>query len=271
MKKFLLSLVLVLMVGMDVGVAWGAEGNDVIDEINKIEAPECDFDNGGHIVGNQCVYDKDLPQQGDSNFQSYMCQQEGYIGWDSNAKKCVTGDELCSSLGDGLKYDPGIKNCVPSDDVATGQNVSTVQQSTLLPYTGFNETECEALFTYDAAHLGELRAILSTGEVASIDFLNLGVQVDVNPLDVLGCGIKTGRVKMWMIPFFVKYLIQFAISIAGLVAVGAVLIGGYFYLFGGLVDDRDKGKRAIMYGLGGFVVALLAWTIVNAVIALLTR
>jgi hypothetical protein len=76
---------------------------------------------------------------------------------------------------------------------------------------------------------------------------------------------------MWMIPFFIKYLIQFAISIAGLVAVGAIIIGGYFYLFGGLVDDKEKGKRAIMYGLGGFVVVLLAWTIVNAVIALLTR
>jgi len=245
------------MVGMDVGVAWAAT------------APECDFDNGGHIVGDKCVYDKDLPQQGDPNYQSYMCEQEGYVGWDSNAKKCVTGDELCSGLG--LKYDPGVKNCIDPDDPAT------VQQSTLIPYTGFSETECEDLFRYGSANLEILKDVVRGVKVLSpSQFI---VEKDsgktypenISPLDVLGCGIKTGRISMWMIPFFIKYLIQFAISIAGLVAVGAIIIGGYFYLFGGLVDDKEKGKRAIMYGLGGFVVVLLAWTIVNAVIALLTR
>jgi hypothetical protein len=94
---------------------------------------------------------------------------------------------------------------------------------------------------------------------------------DFYPLDVLGCAIKTGRISLWMVPFFVKYLIQFALSIAGLVAIGAVIIGGYFYLFGGVDNDKERGKKAVMYGLLGFVVAILAWTIVNAVIAILTR
>jgi hypothetical protein len=153
----------------------------------------------------------------------------------------------------------------------------SAQQGTLIPYTGLSETECEDLFIYNQWNLGILKDVMLGNKLLSpAQFISKKEDGktyadNITPLDVLGCGIKTGRISLWMVPFFIKYLIQFALSIAGLVAVGSIIIRGYFYLFGGMVDDKDKGKRAIMYGLLGFIVALLAWTIVNAVIGLLTR
>lgn len=286
MKKFILALVLVVMVGMDAGVVFADEPWDEQDAAKfcaesggKVVGSKCVMDSeptpsiecqnsGGHWVGGECVtQEKFCENQGQvyssstKQCESPNCADNEF--WDSTNKVCKNIDEefkkVCEEKE--LKYDPAIGGCYDPN----------AQQSTILPYTGLDETECEALFTYDASHLGKLKEILSTGKVASIDFLNLGVQVNINPLDVLGCGIKTGRVKMWMIPFFVKYLIQFAISIAGLVAVGAIIIGGYFYLFSGLDSDKERGKKAIMYGLLGFIVVLLAWTIVNAAIGLFTR
>lgn len=75
---------------------------------------------------------------------------------------------------------------------------------------------------------------------------------------------------MWMIPFFIRYVLEFIIGIAGLLAVGGVVYGGYLYLFAGLSDDKDKGKNAIKNGIIGLVLVLTAWAVVNIVIGLVT-
>lgn len=269
MKKFILALVLVVMVGMDVGVAWA--------EIkNQADADAC-ASGGGKVVGSECVTDSgstpsiDCQKSGGSWVGGECVTNEKFCSnqeqvWDPKSKSCKTFDEIMTEYckSQGLEHDPVAGKCYRKDE-----------QSTLLPGTAFSETQCEELFTYDASHLGVLRDVVSgkKKDLAPKDFLsgNFPSQENVTPLDVLGCSIKTGRVKLWMIPFFVKYLIQFAISIAGLVAVGAIIIGGYFYLFSGLDNDKERGKKAIMYGLLGFIVVLLAWTIVNAAIGLFTR
>jgi len=87
---------------------------------------------------------------------------------------------------------------------------------------------------------------------------------------VLGCGIKTGNISFWMVPYYVKYLLEFVIGIAGLISVGGIVVGGFMYLFAGLSQDKDKGKNAIKNALIGLVLTLTAWAIVNIVIALVT-
>jgi len=82
---------------------------------------------------------------------------------------------------------------------------------------------------------------------------------------ILSCGIKSGNIHLWMIPFFITRLIEFLINIAGLISVLFVILGGYFYAWGGLTEDKEKGKKTIMYALIGLVLATMAWIIVNIV------
>ncbi len=88
--------------------------------------------------------------------------------------------------------------------------------------------------------------------------------------DILGCAIKTGDIKLWMVPFYVRRVLEFIIALAGILTVGGILYGGYMYLFAGLSDDKDKGKNAIKNGVIGLVLTLTAWAIVNIVVALVS-
>jgi len=95
-----------------------------------------------------------------------------------------------------------------------------------------------------------------------------GAPSEVNA--ILGCGIKTGNIKLYMVPYYIRSILEFIIGISGLACVGAIVFGGYWYLFAGVSEDREKGKKAIMYGLIGMVLTLVAWAMVNIIIGLLT-
>jgi|GEM_PF-2106164 hypothetical protein len=196
---------------------------------------------------------------------------------------CIGTKEYCNDRKKG--YDEDSKDCRDCnspevyDDLIKDCHNPNLTPSTILPNTEFAETDCEKMFLIEAYNPGILKGIVLDGKKVDLPDFDLDDKqyegdtpsAKVSPLDVLGCAIKTGRVKLWMVPFYIKYLIQFALSLAGLVAVGSMVIGGYFYLFGSFADDKDKGKRAVIYGIVGFVVAILSWTIVNIVIAVLTR
>lgn len=83
--------------------------------------------------------------------------------------------------------------------------------------------------------------------------------------DILSCSIKSGRVQFWMLPYFISYIANFFIGIAGIVSVLFVLLGGFWYMTGGLTDDKEKGKKTITYALIGLIITLLAWIIVNVI------
>ena len=192
------------------------------------------------------------------------CESKPGYKWSDKSNQCLEGKSYCSTEhGDGWIYDPGSGICYEEG----------VHQGTILPNTELKESQCEILFRYEATHPGILKKVVEEGKKAVLSGFSPGAgsSSEVSPLDVLACGIKTGRMTLWMVPYYIKYLIQFALSIAGLVAIGSIIIGGYFYLFGAMIDDKDKGKRAIIYGLLGFTVAILAWAIVNITISLLTR
>jgi hypothetical protein len=83
--------------------------------------------------------------------------------------------------------------------------------------------------------------------------------------DFLSCSIKTGDIHLWMIPFYISGIANFFIGIAGTISVLFVLLGGFWYMTGGLTDDKEKGKKTIMYALVGLGITLLAWIIVNVI------
>ena len=86
----------------------------------------------------------------------------------------------------------------------------------------------------------------------------------------LGCAIKTGRIRFFMIPFFITFLIQFLLGVAGLVAVLFMVIGGYHYVIGGITEEKEKGKKSIQNALFGLIIALSAWIVVNFIQIALT-
>lgn len=98
----------------------------------------------------------------------------------------------------------------------------------------------------------------------------LFTEEEISLNDILACGIKTGQIKLWLFPYYIRYILEFIISIAGLVSIGAFIYGGYVYLFAGLSDDKEKGKKAILYSVAGFVMTMLSWAFVNIIVALVT-
>lgn len=87
---------------------------------------------------------------------------------------------------------------------------------------------------------------------------------------LLGCAIKTGRLSLQMIPYFISYFANWILGLSGLVAMLFIVIGGFMYIYGGLTDQKEKGKKYIFNALLGMVLALLAWTIVSVIIVAVT-
>ncbi len=86
----------------------------------------------------------------------------------------------------------------------------------------------------------------------------------------LACGIKSGNMTFWMVPFYVVHILGFLIGLAGIIAVLMIIVGAYFYIAGGISDDKEKGKNIIKYAIFGLIVASLAWIAVNFILLLIT-
>ncbi|MEK7145782.1 MAG: hypothetical protein AAB802_01195 [Patescibacteria group bacterium] len=89
--------------------------------------------------------------------------------------------------------------------------------------------------------------------------------------DMLGCAIQLGYIKAWMVPFFVTYILQFLLGIAGLISVLMILLGAYYYIAGGLSDDKEKGKTIVQYAILGLVITSVSWILVNIVLLAVTQ
>jgi hypothetical protein len=140
--------------------------------------------------------------------------------------------------------------------------LASAQQSTLLPGTEKNDNQCEEVLgiqTDDSNYANPS----DFNFYDSSHYTGLGSAEEKN--EYLACAIKTGRIKLWMIPFFVSYMANFFIGVAGTVSLLFVILGGFWYMTGGVTDDKEKGKKTITYALIGLAITLLAWTIVNIV------
>jgi len=126
-------------------------------------------------------------------------------------------------------------------------------QFTVLPYTDMTAEGC-------IARLNDYEVAPDQKQFFTGDSRN----------STLACGIKTGRISLAMIPYFITYFANFLLSIVGLISMLFIVIGGYWYIFGGITDNKEKGKKFIANALKGLVVAILAWVIVSVIINLVT-
>lgn len=65
----------------------------------------------------------------------------------------------------------------------------------------------------------------------------------------------------------VKNIINVVLGILGVVAVGVIILGGFYFLTSqGDAAKVTKGKNTILWGVVGLIIALLAFAIVNFVL-----
>lgn len=99
-------------------------------------------------------------------------------------------------------------------------------------------------------------------------YMDTATKADIETL--LGCALKLGEIQFWMVPYYVVFAMEFVIDLAGLIVVLMILVGGYYYIAGGLTDDKEKGKTIITHAIGGFILVLSSWIIVNIILLALT-
>lgn len=83
--------------------------------------------------------------------------------------------------------------------------------------------------------------------------------------------IQTGKIHYRDIPWLIGYLIKFLLTVGWSLAVVMIIVGGYQYVLSGFgVNEKEKGKKTIIYALAGLVVATFAWFMVDTFIAFIT-
>ena len=145
---------------------------------------------------------------------------------------------------------------------------SSKARGTVLPSTNMSLGECSDLMNYVSQYSSDFKWIFRNQDRFSIQEVEDSGKFTVS--DVLACAVKTGDIKLWMVPYYVKFFLEFVLNVAGLLAVAGLVFGGYLYLFSGVSDAKEQGKKAILYAIAGYVMTLLAWAFVNIILALLT-
>ena len=88
--------------------------------------------------------------------------------------------------------------------------------------------------------------------------------------ELLGCAIRTGRISLQMVPYFITYMANFLLAMSGIVAVLFIVVGGYFYIYGGMVDQKERGKKYLVNALLGLSLATVSWALVTFIITAIT-
>lgn len=161
----------------------------------------------------------------------------------------ISDTKLCSRIF--KKVD---KLCVNAEKGVNRDDINTEAECKSLAAGVFSET-----YRYDRA-------------------IELAIQTKIANRDpdtesYLACAILSGNVRLWMMPYYVRYMADFVLAIIGPVVIIIIIYGGYVYIVGGLGGEGEgaaKGKKIIFAGILGMVLIFAAWTIVNVISAILT-
>lgn len=155
----------------------------------------------------------------------------------------------------------------------------SVSAQGLLPSTELDDDACEALSAQSFTEV--VNAINSEERTYKFDsqshptipevdkdgnFVYKTATEEISDMDdVLGCALRTGRFRLSMLPYMALYGIKFFSALAGVLSVLYIVIGGYHFVIGSLTEEKEKGKKTVLYALIGFALSMLAYTIVNLV------
>ncbi|HYF04534.1 MAG TPA: hypothetical protein VEA59_00010 [Patescibacteria group bacterium] len=76
--------------------------------------------------------------------------------------------------------------------------------------------------------------------------------------------LTSGNVTVWGL---IVYIIKILLVFSGLIAVGFIIIGGYYYITaGGSSEQAGKGKTTVFNAVIGLVIIILSYVIVNVIV-----
>ena len=82
--------------------------------------------------------------------------------------------------------------------------------------------------------------------------------------------IRDGEVSTEDIPAIILHAVDFFLMIAGGIAVIMIMVGGVQLVIGGLMENKDSGKKTLQYAVIGLFVAFFSWFAVDQVQKYLT-
>ena len=78
--------------------------------------------------------------------------------------------------------------------------------------------------------------------------------------------LRNGDIIFQNIPYMIQYSTNFILKFIGSIAMLVIIYWAFMFSFGSLSSDKSKWRDAIIYWLMWFVVASLAWVILNIVV-----
>ncbi|MBT6143522.1 hypothetical protein HOH51_03335 [bacterium] len=143
------------------------------------------------------------------------------------------------------------------------------QDFSVLPKTTKGKIDClNTLKTFDT----EYQALPVTGtsgsaynSYARFDKARTKVNPTPTEKDIMGCSIKTGKIRLYMWKPFVVYLIKNLSVLAGVLSMLFIVLGGYQYFLAMVQGEDTKAKATIKNAIFGLIIALCSWMIVDLV------
>ena len=78
--------------------------------------------------------------------------------------------------------------------------------------------------------------------------------------------LRTGDISFDDIPGIIQFATSLLLGLTGTISMIAIIWGGFKYAWGAATGDPSIGKRAIVYGITGFVISAMSYFAVNLVI-----
>lgn len=86
----------------------------------------------------------------------------------------------------------------------------------------------------------------------------------------VGDAIAEGKLEMKHIPEILIHWIDYVAAIAGSIAVIMIVIGGIQYSIGSVSDEKERGKKTLMYALVGVFTVFVSWIGISLYLSWLT-
>ena len=107
-------------------------------------------------------------------------------------------------------------------------------------------------------------AVFAAGE----DITKCGFLAGLGNKDGRDCQsrLRNGEISFDDIPAIIQFATSLLLGLTGTISMIAIIWGGFKYAWGAATGDPSIGKRAIVYGVTGFVISALSYFAVNLVI-----
>ena len=143
------------------------------------------------------------------------------------------------------------------------------QDFSLLPKAGINRNDCTSIMKdfdikYQNAE-GEYNSYKRFNN--ALNAIDVGGESELEKKEgrLLGCGVITGRIRLYFWKPYVAYLIQNLSILAGALSMLFITLGGYQYFLAMVSGEDSNAKNTVKNAILGLVISFSSWIIVEIV------